>query len=405
VTSGRYNARMPDRSQLPPWLWPRAAYVHVPFCAHHCGYCDFAVAAGQDHLIDLYIEAVGEELVRLADPVAVDTIFIGGGTPTYPSAAQLTRLLTTINRWLPLRPGGEFSVEATPESVTADKVAVLADHGVTRVSLGVQSFRPTTLSALDRVHSAEQVAPAVERIRRRIGDVSLDLIFGVPGQTVADWDGDLTAALALGPDHLSTYGLTYEKGTPLWKRREHGQVQAVTEDDELAMYLLAMDRLSAGGFEHYEVSNYAQPGRRCRHNETYWANEAYFGFGVGAARYVMGRRELNRRGTADYIRRVLAGESPVQQSEQLPPEESARETAAIQLRRSGGIARTQFREQTGFDVDVLTGGRVAAYVAEGLVIDDGTSIHLTARGQCVADALVVKVVWGPQPRERRASAT
>jgi len=386
---------MPDRSQLPPWLWPRAAYIHVPFCAHHCGYCDFAVAAGQDHLIDLYIEAVGEEMARLGDPVAVDTIFIGGGTPTYPSPAQLTRLLTTINRWLTLRSGGEFSVEATPESVTAEKVAVMAHHGVTRVSLGVQSFRPAMLSALDRVHSADQVAPAVERIRRRIGDVSLDLIFGVPGQTVAEWDADLTAALALRPDHLSTYGLTYEKGTPLWKRREHGQVQAVSEDDELAMYIHAMERLSASGFEQYEVSNFARPGRRCRHNETYWANEAYFGFGVGAARYVMGRRELNRRGTDDYIRRVLAGESPVQQSEELPPEESARETAAVQLRRSAGIARKRFREQTGFDVDSLTGGRIAAYVVEELLMDDGMTIRLTPRGRCVVDALVVKVVWGP----------
>jgi putative oxygen-independent coproporphyrinogen III oxidase len=388
---------MSDSSDLPSWLWPRAAYVHVPFCAHHCGYCDFAVAAGQDYLIDLYIEAVGEELARLGDPVAVDTIFIGGGTPTYPSATQLSRLFATINHWLPLRPGGEFSVEATPESVTDDKVALLADRGVNRVSLGVQSFRPGTLSALDRIHSADEVAPAVERVRRRIQDVSLDLIFGVPGQTVADWDADLTAALALSPEHLSTYGLTYEKGTPLWKRRQHGDVEAVSEEDELAMYVHAMDRLSATGFEHYEVSNFARPGRRCRHNETYWANEAYFGFGVGAARYVMGRRELNRRGTADYIRRVLAGESPVLQSEELPPEESARETAAVQLRRSAGIVRQHFGEQTGLDIDVLTGGRMAVYTAAGLLADDQESVRLTPRGRCVADALVVKVVWGPRP--------
>src|SRR5262245_33853229 len=385
---------MSDRSQLPPWLWPRAAYVHVPFCAHHCGYCDFAVAAGQDHLIDLYVESLGEELARLGEPVTVDTIFIGGGTPTYPSASQLERLLATINRWLPLGPGGEISVESTPESVSTDNVAVLADHGVTRMSLGVQSFRPVMLSALDRVHSADQVAPALERIRQRIQNVSLDLIFGVPGQTVANWDDDLEAALALKPDHISTYGLTYEKGTPLWKQRERGQVEAVSEDVELAMYLQAMDRLSAAGFQQYEVSNFARPGRRCRHNETYWANEAYFGFGVGAARYVLRKRELNRRGTEDYIRRVLAGESPVLQSEELPPEESARETAAVQLRRCEGIARNRFRVQTGFDLDALTGGRIAAYAAEGLLDDDRLSVRLTARGRCVADALVVKVVWG-----------
>jgi oxygen-independent coproporphyrinogen III oxidase len=385
---------MPDRSELPRWLWPRAGYVHVPFCAHHCGYCDFAVTAGQDHLIDLYVEAVAEELARLGTPAPVDTLFLGGGTPTYLSPVQLRRLLDSVRRWLPLQPGGEFSVEATPESVTADKVAVLADHGVNRVSLGVQTFRPDLLARLDRVHAADHVGPALECIRRRVENVSLDLIFGVPGQTSADWDADLSAALALAPDHVSTYGLTYEKGTPLWKRRAAGLVRPVREDDELAMYERAIDRLGAAGLAQYEVSNFARPGRRCRHNETYWANDAYFGFGTGAARYVLGRRELNRRDTADYIRRVLAGESPTFQSEELPPAEAARETAAVQLRRTDGIGRGAFRERTGFDFDALTGGRTAAYVAEGLVADDGAAVRLTRRGFCVADALVVKLVWG-----------
>jgi oxygen-independent coproporphyrinogen-3 oxidase len=385
---------MPDRSDLPPWLWPRAAYIHVPFCAHHCGYCDFAVTAGQDHLIDLYLEAVGEELARLGTPAPVDTMFLGGGTPTYLSPRQLARLMGLISRSLPLRPGAEFSVEATPESVTADKVAVLADHGVNRVSLGVQTFRPDLLARLDRVHSAEHVAPALDRIRRRIDNVSLDLIFGVPGQIVADWDADLSAVLTNEPDHVSTYGLTYEKGTPLWKRRAAGLFRPVSEDDELAMYERGMDRLAGAGFEHYEVSNFARPGRRCRHNETYWANDAYFGFGTGAARYVLGRRELNRRDTGDYIRRVLAGESPTFQSEKLPPAEAARETAAVQLRRIAGVTRDEFRVRTGFDFDELTEGRAAVYAAEGLLADDGKTVSLTRRGLCVADALVIKLVWG-----------
>src|SRR5262249_21969261 len=220
---------MPDHPDLPPWLWPRAAYVHVPFCAHHCGYCDFAVAAGQDHLIDLYFEALGEELSRTGSPSAVDTIFVGGGTPTYLSAKQLERLLSSITRLLPLSASGEFSIETTPESITEDKVAALADHGVTRVSLGVQSFATRMLSELDRIHSPHHVAPALERIRRRIDHVSLDLIFGVPGQTCSEWESDLASAVAFRPDHISTYGLTYEKGTPLWKRRQHGQVQVVSE--------------------------------------------------------------------------------------------------------------------------------------------------------------------------------
>jgi oxygen-independent coproporphyrinogen-3 oxidase len=385
---------MPDRPDRPAWLWPRAAYLHIPFCAHHCGYCDFAVAAGQDHLIDRYVDAIGLELAWLETPTPVDTIFLGGGTPSHLSPDQLNRLLSFVNHWLPLRPGGEFSIEGNPESVTADKVVVLADHGVNRVSLGVQSFRPDLLVRLERVHSPAHVGPAVDRIRRRIANVSLDLIFGVPGQSVADWAADLDAALAFEPDHMSTYGLTYETGTPLWKRRRRGEIVPVAEPDELAMYEWAMERLPAAGLEQYEVSNFARPGRRCRHNETYWANEAYFGFGVGAARYIEGRRELNKRNTADYVNTVLAGRSPAFQSERLPPEESARETAAVQLRRTAGIVRDQFREQTGFSLDDLTSGRPTTYVSEGLLDDDGTAVRLTRRGRCLADALVVKLVWG-----------
>ncbi len=278
--------------------------------------------------------------------------------------------------------------------MTADKVAVLADHGLNRVSLGVQSFRPDLLARLERVHAPAHVGPALDRIRRRITNVSLDLIFGVPGQTVADWAADLDAALAFEPDHVSTYGLTYETGTPLWKRRRRGEIVPVPEADELAMYEWAMDRLPAAGLEQYEVSNFARPDRRCRHNETYWANEAYFGFGVGAARYVEGRRELNKRNTADYVTTVLAGRSPTFQSECLPPEESARETAAVQLRRTAGIVRDRFRKQTGYAFDDLSGGRANAYLAEGLLEDDGAAVRMTRRGRCLADALVVKLVWG-----------
>src|SRR5262245_39762975 len=346
----------------PPWLWPRAAYVHVPFCAQHCGYCDFAVAAGQDYLIDLYLEALGDELARLDGPAAVDTVFIGGGTPTHLSPRQLERLLALVNSQLPLRRDGEFSVEANPDGLTPEKVVVLADHGVNRVSLGVQSFHEEFLSRLDRGHGPEHVQPAVERIRARIDNVSLDLIFAVPGQTPGEWDADLTAALRLEPNHVSTYGLTYEKGTPLWKRRERGAVVPLGEERELALYALAIDTLEAEGFEHYEISNFALPGRRCRHNEVYWANEAYFGFGMGAARYVRGRRELNTRSLHEYIRRARAGAPTVFQSEELSPEERARETLALQLRRAEGIDRGAFLAQTGHSLDALAGPALAANV-------------------------------------------
>jgi len=377
---------MEDRP--PVWLWPRAAYIHVPFCAHHCGYCDFAIAVGQDHLIELYLDALSAELATLGTPQRVQTLFLGGGTPTYLSARQLDRLLIDVNRWLPAEAGHEFTVEANPGTLDADKVTVLADHDVTRVSLGAQSFHPHLLRVLERDHAPDDVSRAVESVRKRIGELSLDLIFGVPGQTEREWQDDLEQALALAPDHVSTYGLTYEKGTPLWKQRGRGEVVALNEEQELALYDRAIDTLEAADFEHYEISNFARAGRRSRHNEVYWANEGYFGFGMGAARYVNGRRELNTRNLKGYIKHALSGEPATFQSEELSAEERARETMAVQLRRKEGIDRLSFRAQTGHDLDALAGPAITRHVELELLADEGGRVFLTRRGKYVADAVI-----------------
>src|SRR6516162_263079 len=191
-----------EADSLPPWVWPRAAYVHVPFCAHHCGYCDFAVATGQDHAIDRYIQALDMELAQLRQAQPMQTLFLGGGTPTYLNSRQLKNLLAVVLRWLPLVANGEFSVEANPGTLTADKIHILADHGVNRISLGAQSFHPHLLAVLERDHQPDDVVRAMDRIRDRIANVSLDLIFGVPGQTLAKWETDLERSLALQPTHL-----------------------------------------------------------------------------------------------------------------------------------------------------------------------------------------------------------
>ncbi|MBP3959738.1 radical SAM family heme chaperone HemW [Gemmata sp. G18] len=380
---------------LPPWLEPRTAYIHVPFCAHHCGYCDFAVTAGHDHLIDLYLEALATELATLGTPRPVESLFIGGGTPTHLSANQLERLLGAITRWLPPAREStprEFSIEANPDSLTEEKAAVLAAFGVNRVSIGVQSFRPESLAALDRRHEPDHIGRAVEAVRKHVPTVSFDLIFGAPGSTPASWVADLDAALAFAPQHISTYGLTYEKGTPLWKQRHRGLIVAASEDDELAMYEHAMDRLAAADFEHYEISNFARPGFRCRHNERYWANEAYFGFGVGAARYVHGARELNVRDTKLYIRKALGSEPVAFQREELAPRARAFETMATQLRRADGIDRARFHEQTGFELDALAPAALALLRDNALVSDTGSAVRLTRRGKCVADAAVSELL-------------
>jgi oxygen-independent coproporphyrinogen-3 oxidase len=217
--------------------------------------------------------------------------------------------------------------------------------------------------------------------------VSLDLIFGTPGQVLEEWSADLERALAFGPDHLSTYGLTYEKGTPLWKNRERGRLIPLTEDDELAMYLKSIDCLVEAGFEHYEVSNFAKPGQRCRHNEVYWANDAYHGFGLGAARYVDGWRETNTRDLGQYLRLIGEGSSPTFQREKLEGEDRARETAVVQIRRADGVDRVAFERRTEWSLDRLLGRKLEQAIANDLVADDGQRVKLTRRGFCVADAL------------------
>jgi oxygen-independent coproporphyrinogen III oxidase len=325
-------------------------------------------------------------------PQSVRTIFLGGGTPTHLAPPQLERLLALIARHFLLEAGGEYSVEANPDSLTEDRIAVLAAFGVGRVSLGGQSFHPHLLAVLEREHDPAAIARAVERLRGRIDHVSIDLIFGIPGQTLAEWRTDLAAAVALGVEHVSTYGLTYEKGTPLWKQRRRGALIPLDEEAELAMYRHAIDALEAAGFDHYEISNFARPGAESRHNRVYWANEAYFGVGLGAARYVGGSREVNTRDLSAYIRRALAGESVTREAEHLPPEERAAETMAVQLRRREGIDRMAFHAQTGFALDAVAGGRLAPLVELGLLADDRCRVALTRAGKYVADGVIERLL-------------
>ncbi len=385
-------------TECPPWLWPRAAYVHVPFCAHHCGYCDFAVAVGHDEQIDAYLDALEIELAGLEAPRPIETLFFGGGTPTYLAHQPLERLLRMVTRWLPLLPGHEFSVEANPSRLDADKIELLRAFGVNRLSLGVQSFEPRLLQILERDHQPADVPRVLDFIRPRIANVSLDLIFGVPEQSLAVWSADLKRALGLGPVHIATYGLTYEKGTRLWKQRERRQVEALDEETEYQFYVHAMDALEGAGFEHYEISNFARPGFRCRHNQMYWANHAHFGFGVGAARYVGGVRELNTRDVRTYIRRLLNDQTPTFQSERLEPRERAIETLVVQLRRAVGIERDAFFQQTTFQLDALVGAKIVELAAEGILHDDGINVRLTRRGKCLADAVAAALMAAAQTR-------
>ncbi len=373
----------------PSWRWPRAAYVHVPFCAHKCGYCDFASLAGVDHLADRYLAALEREIeMSLIEPQEVDTIFVGGGTPTRLDASQLSRLTTIIRRWLIRVPDGEWTVEANPGTLDAEKADVLVEAGVDRISLGAQSFQSKLLGVLERNHGRPEVEQAVAIVRPRFARWSLDLIFGVPGSTLADWGADLETALALEPAHLSCYGLVFEKGTALWNQKQAGRVQPIDEEVERQMYETTIERLSAAGLEMYEISNFAAPGHESRHNLVYWANDAYFGFGVGAARYLRGVRSVNTRDILAYLRRIESGEFATGPREELRPEERAKETAILMLRRIQiGIERDDFQQRTGFELDALVGPIVERFTRQGCLDDDRRRVKLSRQGLFVADRI------------------
>ena len=368
---------------------PRSAYLHVPFCVHRCGYCDFTLLAGRDDLAGEYLRALEVELWSLERPREVDTLFFGGGTPTHLAPDELARLLELAREWFRVAPGYEFSVEANPAGLTDEKLRLLADAGVNRVSLGVQSFDEGLLKLLERDHREADILDTVARLQDRFENVSLDLIFALPGQTLTHWRETLRRAIELQPTHLSTYGLTFEKGTAFWSRREKGAIQQLPDELERDMYAAAMDDLAAAGFEQYEISNFARPGYRCRHNQTYWRALPYFGFGPGAARYLRGRRESNHRSTTTWIKRVLAGQSGVAMSEELDPEHRAREAIVLGLRQLDGIRRDEFLTLTGFELDSLVGETIRREVAAGRIDDFGDGIRITHDGRFFADPVMI----------------
>ena len=369
---------------------PRAAYIHVPFCAHRCGYCDFTLVARRDDLIDSYLAALDLQLQTLGGPVEVDTLFFGGGTPTHLPTDKLERLLALTRAAFGLSTGAEFSVEANPVGLSRDKLDAMKAAGVTRISLGVQSFQPAELQVLERDHSAADVEAVVASLRERWDNVSLDLIFAVPGQTLEQWRENLDRAIALGPAHISAYGLTFERGTAFWSKRSKGELPQADQELELQMYEEAMDRLPAAGFAQYEISNYARPGWECRHNQVYWNAEPFYGFGPGAASFLGGVRRLNHRSVTTWLSRIRTGNDPIAEVEVLSAEEQAREAVMVGLRLVRGIDIAEFEGRFGFGLLDLGGDAAQGFLEKGwLEIGEGR-LRLTRRGRCFADSVVME---------------
>ncbi len=369
-------------------------YLHVPFCLVRCGYCDFNTytagelrGARQDQYADTLLREV--ELARNVLTAAggirpASTVFFGGGTPTLLPPGDLARMLGGVRRAFGIAPGAEVTVEANPDTVTDAVVDELAAAGVTRMSIGMQSAVPHVLAALDRTHEPANVATAVASARRAGLDVSVDLIYGAPGESLQDWRASLETAAALVPDHISAYALIVEDGTKLARQIRRGEVPGPDDDLQADMYELADDLLACADYDWYEVSNWSR-GRahRSRHNLAYWQGSDWWGFGPGAHSHIGGVRFWNVKHPAAYAQRLAAGESPAAGRER--PDAEARALESVLL-------RTRIRE--GLPISELLGqGRhaVAALIADGL-IEGPAAVHgrvvLTRRGRLLADAVV-----------------
>ena len=374
---------------------PFGVYVHVPYCRVRCGYCDFntytAAELGGGASRASYGTAVRAELALarrvLGEPVPVRTLFVGGGTPTVLVADDLVGIVRDVDRVLGLAPGAEVTTEANPDSVDLDYLCCLRDGGINRISFGMQSAVPRVLAVLDRTHDPERV-PQVVAWAREAGfeQVSVDLIYGTPGETPADWDTSLCAALALEPDHVSAYALVVEEGTAMARRVGRGELAPTDPDDQADRYLAAEEALSAAGLAWYEISNWARsPAARCAHNESYWTGGNWWGVGPGAHSHVGGVRWWNVKHPAAYERRLADGLSPAQAREVLDPETRALERVLLEVRLVDGLPLKA----------VAAAGRAAVpdLEADGLVRVTGQQrLVLTLRGRLLADAVVRALV-------------
>ncbi|WP_372896011.1 radical SAM family heme chaperone HemW [Stieleria sp.] len=378
------------------WPTPRSAYVHVPFCRHRCGYCNFSVVADRDDLMQRYLAAIDHELEQIAQRLQrvpiIDTLFVGGGTPTHLPNALLETFLLSLRRRFELSEGFEWTMEANPEDITAEKLAMLSEFGVNRVSLGVQSFQDRKLAVLERSHSGQSAEAIVQQVADTIPNVSIDLIFAAPGESLSSWARDLRTATALPIRHVSTYSLTYEKGTSFWTRRRRGDLSAVDESVEITMYDLSRRVLAEAGLTHYEISNFAKPGFRCRHNLAYWRGDGWFAAGPGAAAFIDGVRATNHRSTTTYLKRIENGDSAIAESETISAAEAAREGAAFGVRMIDGIDLQQLHSRTGIAIETLCAQQLNELQSQGLIDRDGHQIKLTPRGIHFADTVASELL-------------
>ncbi|MGV2938163.1 radical SAM family heme chaperone HemW [Mesobacillus sp. LC4] len=366
----------------------KSAYIHIPFCHHICHYCDFNKVFMKGQPVDDYLDALAKEmkLTVQSDRDMLDTIFVGGGTPTALDERQLGKLVQSIQNQLNFNNETEYTFEANPGDLSKEKLAILKDAGVNRLSFGVQTFNDELLKKIGRSHRAKDVFESIENAKAAgFENISIDLIYSLPGQTKDDFIESIQTAFSLGLVHYSGYSLIIEPKTVFYNLMQKGKLAIPGEDAEAEMYETLMDQMEKHGLNQYEISNFAVPGFESRHNLTYWNNEEYYGFGAGAHSYVSGMRQSNYGPLKKYMEPISRGELPIMDAHKTTLEEQMEEEMFLGLRKTKGVSVRRFEEKFGRNPIQIFSEQLDDWTKKGLLKTDNDTISLTRQGRLLGN--------------------
>ena len=370
---------------------PTSAYVHIPFCTQICYYCDFSKVFIKNQPVDSYLEHLLQEF-HSYDIQKLRTLYIGGGTPTALSASQLETLLDGLTKNLDLSTLEELTIEANPGDLDADKIAVLQNSAVNRVSLGVQTFDDKMLKKIGRSHTEKDIYENIDRLKLAgFDNISIDLIYALPGQTMDQVKDNVAKAITLDIPHMSLYSLILENHTVFMNRMRRGKLPLPKEEVEAEMFEYIIAELERGGFEHYEISNFSKPGFESRHNLMYWDNAEYYGIGAGASGYVNGVRYKNHGPIRHYLKAVEEGNARINE-EHLSQREQIEEEMFLGLRKKSGVSMARFEEKFERSFQELYGEIVKDLIQQGLMQLDGDSVRMTKRGLFLGDTVAERFI-------------
>ncbi len=368
-------------------------YIHIPFCVRKCAYCAFNSYEVQSKEIKKrYVSAVKQEIEKPGDfSNDIATIFLGGGTPTCLSGESLKGMLQICHTNFNVLDQAEITIECNPGTVDRHNLGILRETGVNRLSFGVQDFHDSFLKKIGRIHTVKIVQESY-KMAREVGyqNVNLDLMFGLPEQNIHHFQETIKQAVSLEPEHLSVYGLKVEPGTPLHQWREQGKITLPCDDEQAEMFEWAMDYLKVSGYNHYEISNFAKPGYECVHNQIYWRNEGYIGFGAGAWSFLGGTRWENKEGLEDYIKCMENEQSPVEKHEHIDINTEMTETMIMHLRMRHGISREYFYNRFALNIERVYGDVINDLKTWGLLVEEEGLLHLTSRGVLLGNCVFEK---------------